>query len=175
VTGFIVKRSFTLRTRITYIFGSGRLDESGVALVEFALVLPVLLLMLVGMVDFGKVYNYWIDETHLANEGARYAVVNKNPSTSSPPESLQAYIKAQIASNELRTGGTSSVPTSAQVCVEFPNGTSNLGDPVKVTVSADYHFIPFVAGKTGVTTKSVTGSSIMRLEAPPTKYAAGCV
>ena len=42
---------------------------------EFALVLPLLLLILIGMLDFGKIFNYWIDETHLANEGARYAVV----------------------------------------------------------------------------------------------------
>jgi hypothetical protein len=31
------------------------------------------------MVDFGKAFNYWNDETHLANEAVRYAVVNKNP------------------------------------------------------------------------------------------------
>ena len=38
-------------------------DESGQALVEFALVLPLLLLLVLGMVDFGKAYNYWNDVT----------------------------------------------------------------------------------------------------------------
>ena len=66
--------------------------EHGVALVEFALILPVLALMLFGMLDFGKAFNYWIDETHLANEGARWAVVNKNPASSG---TLQAYIRDQ--------------------------------------------------------------------------------
>src|SRR3954466_13202404 len=64
------------------MFGARRpaaADERGAALVEFVLVLPLVLLLLFGMVDFGKAFNYWNDETHLANEAARYAVVNKNP------------------------------------------------------------------------------------------------
>jgi hypothetical protein len=67
-------------------------DERGVALVEFVLVLPLLLVILFGMLDFGRVFNYWIDATHLANEGARFAVVNNNPDTSG---TLQAYIQQQ--------------------------------------------------------------------------------
>lgn len=125
------------------------------------------------MLDFGKVLNYWIDETHLANEGARYAVVNKNPSTSG--QSLQAYIQQQADTTELRSGGTSSVPSAAQVCISFPNGTANVGDPVQVTVSTDYHFVPFLSTKMGgVTQRNINGSSIMRLEAPPSNYVAGC-
>ena len=54
-------------------------DESGVALIEFALVLPLLLLVLCGIFEFGRIYNYWIDETHLANEAARWAAVDRNP------------------------------------------------------------------------------------------------
>src|SRR5215211_4186607 len=42
-------------------------DERGVALVEFALVLPILLLILFGVIEFGKAFTMWIDETHLAN------------------------------------------------------------------------------------------------------------
>ena len=55
------------------------MDERGVALIEFALVLPLLLVLLLGMIDAGKAFNYWNDETHLANEAARYAVVNSSP------------------------------------------------------------------------------------------------
>ena len=59
-------------------------DERGTSLTELALVMPVLLLILFGMIDFGKAINYWIDETHLANEGARLAVVNSNPGAGLP-------------------------------------------------------------------------------------------
>jgi len=145
-----------------------------VALVEFALVLPLLLLMLLAILDFGKVFNYWIDETHLANEGARYAAVNKNPSTSG--QSLQQYLLAEagVDSNELENGGTTSLPAGAQVCISFPNGTANVGDPVTVTLTADYHLLPFLGQKINVTAKSISGSSTMRLEARATNYAAGC-
>src|SRR5688500_20154154 len=89
-------------------------SEDGVALVAFALRLPVLALLLFGMLDFGKAFNYWIDETHLANEGARWAVVNRNPSSSG---TLQQYIKEQATTTELRDGGTPSVPDAVRVCI----------------------------------------------------------
>src|SRR6187431_1979562 len=95
-------------------------EERGVALVEFALVAPILLVLLFGMLDFGRVFNYWIDATHLSNEGARWAVVNKNPASSG---TLQQYIQAQADTNELRNGGSSSVPSALQVCISFPSGT----------------------------------------------------
>jgi Flp pilus assembly protein TadG len=145
-------------------------DEDGVALVEFALVLPILALLLFSMLDMGKAFNYWIDETHLANEGARFAAVNRNPGGGS----LQQYIQQQATTAELRNGGTASVPDPARVCISFPNGTSNVGDPVLVTVSATYRWLPFLSGQLGIAQSTITGSSHMRLEALPTNYSAGC-
>jgi Flp pilus assembly protein TadG len=142
--------------------------EDGASLVEFALVLPVLVLLLFGMLDFGKAFNYWIDETHLANEGARWAVVNRNPGGGS----LQQYLVDQATTDELRNGGTASIASPAEVCISFPNGTSNVGDPVLVTVSATYNWLPVIGLDTAQTT--ITGSSHMRLEALPTNYSAGC-
>lgn len=144
--------------------------EEGTALVEFALILPILALLLFAMLDFGKAFNYWIDETHLANEGARWAVVNRNPGGGS----LQQYIRQQATTAELRNGGTASIPNPAQVCISFPNGTSNVGDPVLVTVSATYHWLPILGGRIGIAQTTISGSSDMRLEALPTNYAAGC-
>lgn len=146
-----------------------RRDETGVALVEFALVLPLLLLLLFGMLDFGRAFNYWIDSTHLANEGARWAVVNKNPGTGT----LQQYIQQQADASELRNGGTASVPDPLEVCVSFPNGEV-VGEPVKVTARVTYHWLPFLGEHIGVLNSTVTGTSIMRLEAVPTNYSAGC-
>ena len=119
-----------------------REEERGVALVEFALVAPLLLVLLFGMLDFGRTFNYWIDATHLANEGARWAVVNKNPASSG---TLQAYIQQQADTNELRNGGSTSVPGGLEVCISFPSGTSTVGSPVKVTASVDYNWMPFLS------------------------------
>ena len=51
-------------------------SERGQAAVEFALVVPLLCLIIVAILHFGKVMNYWLDLNHVASEGARKAAVN---------------------------------------------------------------------------------------------------
>jgi Flp pilus assembly protein TadG len=143
-------------------------DQKGTSLVEFALILPVLALLLFGLLDFAKAFNYWNDQTHLAAEGARWAVVNSNPGGS---QTLQQYLQQQADTSELRGLAT--------VCVSFPSnpntGTSGqVGDPVTVTVKSRYTWLPLVASRASLSpTATITGSATMRLEAPPTAYAAG--
>jgi Flp pilus assembly protein TadG len=139
-------------------------EESGVALVEFALVLPLLALMIFGALDLGKAYNYWIDETHLASEGARYAAVGQSPDPSQT--NFLAAIREQAEDPELRNGGTSSVPNALQVCVSLPDGNA-VGDPVTVTVTSNYHFLSFLASKIDVLQEPVVATSTMRLERVP--------
>ena len=91
-------------------------DERGAALVEFALVLPLLLVLFFGMVDFGKAFNYWIDGTHLSAEGARWAVVNKNPGSGT----LQEYIQQQADTPEFQSGGTGSIADAAPGLHQLP-------------------------------------------------------
>ncbi len=50
--------------------------ESGQALVEFALILPLFLLIVVGIIQFGVGLNFWLDMQRIANQGARWAVVD---------------------------------------------------------------------------------------------------
>jgi len=139
-------------------------DETGAALVEFVLVLPLLLLLLLGMLDLGKAFNYWIDETHLAHEGARYAAVNKNPG---PGTSLQESIKSQADSDELKS--------TLEVCISFPGaGGAVVGEPVQVRVTSNYTFLGFVADRLDLTDKAITTTSTMRLERPPTNLTPGC-
>jgi Flp pilus assembly protein TadG len=147
-------------------------DQRGAALVEFTLVLPLLLVVLMGMLEFGRVFNYWIDETHLANVAARFAAVDRNPG---PGGTLQESVQGQADTDELRNGGTASVPTGAEVCIEFPDGSSGVGDPVEATVSVEYNWMPLIGDALGgTTTTTLTGSATMRLEAEPSEYAEGC-
>ena len=87
-------------------------------MVEFALVLPLLLLLIFGIFDFGRAINYWIDATHMANEAARYAAVGNTPTGCS---SIASCVKAQADSPELKNGGTNAVPNPVQVCVAQPS------------------------------------------------------
>jgi Flp pilus assembly protein TadG len=135
--------------------------EDGAALVEFALVLPVLLLVLMGMLEFGRVFNYWIDENQLAGVGARWAAVNTNPG---PGTTLAESVQQQADTNELENGGTTSVPDGVQVCVTADNWA--VGEPVTVEASVDYNWMPLIGDALGgATTTTLTGSATMRLEA----------
>jgi len=148
-------------------------DERGVALVEFALVLPILLVILMGMLDFGKAFNYWIDSTQLASSGARWAIVNKNPGSGT----LQQYIQSQADTSELRSGGTTSVTDPVKVCISFPpvtgHATPQVGDPVRVTISSSYRWLRILGDKLASPTVNIGGSATMRLEALPTNYVSG--
>jgi Flp pilus assembly pilin Flp len=61
-------------------------DERGAAAVEFAMVLPLLLVMLIGIFEFGRAWNIFQVITDTAREGARMAVVQdgQNKQTTVP-------------------------------------------------------------------------------------------
>jgi Flp pilus assembly protein TadG len=157
-------------------------DEKGVALVEFALVLPLVLLLLFGMIDFGKAFNYWNDETHLANEAVRDAVVNKSPDPNWPGNptnnayKINTAVRQQADSAELRNGGTQSISSPGMsICIWFPNNhvTSDdpvrdhaVGDPVQVVVKAQYNWLAYLIGQGLPAHSELTGTATMRLEQP---------
>lgn len=53
-------------------------SERGAVAVEFAILLPVLLLILMGIVEFGRAYNAQISITHAAREGVRVMAIQNN-------------------------------------------------------------------------------------------------
>src|SRR5436309_2633731 len=105
--------------------------EEGQALVEYALILSlvsiaahVVLVVLLGMVDFGRGFDYWIDGTHLSATDARWAAVNINPGDGA---TLQEWIRDQADTAELRNGGTGAVADAVTVCIAFRDGPSSGG------------------------------------------------
>ena len=70
--------------------GSSDLEENrGQSLVEFVLLLPVLLIILAGLLDLGRLYFAYVAVTDAAAEGAAYAALFFPPteSTNCPPDS----------------------------------------------------------------------------------------
>ena len=53
--------------------------SDGVAMTEFALILPIFMVIVAGLLGFGRVFFYWIQANHVANETARWAIVDVNP------------------------------------------------------------------------------------------------
>jgi Flp pilus assembly protein TadG len=142
--------------------------ESGVAIIEFALILPLLMLIVVVILDFGRALNYWVDTTHLASEGARYAAVDRVPAGYT---SLQAFIRDQADSGELRDGGSQSIADPLEVCVTAA-ADDEVGDPVEVQVSTTYSWIPLLGIDDASTT--ITGRATMRRERLADNVSPGC-
>jgi Flp pilus assembly protein TadG len=67
---------------------SGR--ERGQALVEFALALPVLLILLFGAIQFAIVFNHWLTLTEAVRAGARQAAVCRYQPSPTPTERVLA-------------------------------------------------------------------------------------
>lgn len=88
-------------------------DEKGVSSVEFALILPILVMLMVGILEFGMAYSNYIAVTHAAREGARLAAVN------------------QFSETIVREKAYPVNPDS--ISISYPNGNIH-GEPVLVTI-----------------------------------------
>jgi Flp pilus assembly protein TadG len=86
--------------------------QRGAILVEFALVLPLLAMVLLGMVSTGLAYNQKLDLTHATREGARYGA------TISPYQQWQSGTWATNV-RDLVIARSSENLTTADVCVSL--------------------------------------------------------
>jgi Flp pilus assembly protein TadG len=125
--------------------------ERGVAMVEFALILPVFLIIVAGLLAFGRIFFYWLEANHQANEAVRWAVVDRNPYA----VPLQQHIHDE---------GTTEFANNVAVCIDFPEGdtlsTVAVGDAVRVRVQMPFDVIPLL----GIGTVTIRGSATQRLE-----------
>lgn len=131
--------------------------EEGTALIEFALVLPLLLLIVMGILYFGRYENYANDETQLASSAARWAAINVNPGSGSSL-TLQQYVAKQ-ASPELSSG--SSDITAIKVYIYYPSGSSGaVNTPVRACVTNTLNFIPIL----GLASSTLAQTATMNME-----------
>jgi Flp pilus assembly protein TadG len=139
-------------------------SECGAELLEFALVFPLLLMVVLGIVDFGFLFQRMEVVTNAAREGARIAVL---------PGYATADVTARV-NNYVQTGGVPTTTSPANPVIQVTNvsiptgaGGPNLtGKRVQVTSTHSYIFIGPIAGWFGgsFTTVPVSAVSIMRDE-----------
>ena len=132
---------------------SVRRGESGQATVEFALAIPLLLLVVLGIFDLARAV--WQENTlaFAVREGARYAIVRGSLCTTPCVPATQGTVAAYVQQYAI------GVP-NVTVTATWPSGT-DVGDPVTVTATSP--FVPiasryFLGGALRVT---LTGSSTM--------------
>lgn len=115
-------------------------EEEGAAALEFALITPVLLLLVMGIIEFGFAFQAQLALTHAAREGARLATVGR-------------YDAATVVSRAYPL-----TPTIVTIPADVSTATS--GDPVTVTLSYDYDWqvLPIPG------TITIHGTAVMRRE-----------
>ena len=124
----------------------GRRDgdgQRGQSLVEFALILPVLLLLALIAIDFGRIYLGWINLQNMARIGANYAANNADAIAAGDSDALAAYA-AQIAADAQATNcplapGQPAVPSFEDT--DGVDGSHSIGDRAAVTLTCRFHVV----------------------------------
>jgi len=121
-----------------------RRSSRGQGLVEFALILPVLILIFMGIVDFGRAIYAYNSVSNAAREGARVGIVDQGTGSGG------AYKAAIEAANQATALGLS--PTDPnQVLVTFPDPgncpTLEVGCPISVRVQYQFSAITPIIGR----------------------------
>jgi hypothetical protein len=148
--------------------------EEGQSLVEFALIVPLFMTIVIGILSFGIGLNYWLDMNRAANKGARQAIVNHWPpqcrrgEVSCTNSSSATPCSAVLATNSrarLQDVLRCRVRNDPAVTVCYPGkapANATIGDPVRVKLTAPYTF--FFMRRLGIT---LTATATTRLEQVP--------
>jgi Flp pilus assembly protein TadG len=138
-------------------------SESGSQLVEFALVLPMLLLVVLGIAEFGILFQRYEVLTNAAREGARIAVLpgyNDNAV-------ITARVRSYVTAGRVPTTAGNPVVLVENIAIPVGGGLPALtARRVTVTYTHTYMFLPGIGNWFGAsyTTIPLTAVSEMRSE-----------
>ena len=138
-------------------------DERGAAILETALTLPLVLLVSVGIFEFGRAYQTWQVLTNAAREGARVAVL-PNP----VPGSVEARVLSYMQSGQLPNAAAATITVDRNVVIVVGAGSATAS---RVTVQYPFAFVVLqpvarlvVSGSTVGAPLTLTAMSEMRNE-----------
>lgn len=90
-------------------------SERGSAAVEFAILLPLLLLLVLGTIEFSRAYNAQITLTNAAREGVRVMAIANDPTAAkTAAKNAAASVSATISNSDI-TLSTNACSSGAQV------------------------------------------------------------
>ncbi len=139
--------------------------EKGQALVEFALLVPIFLILMFAIVDFGMGFYSWITVTNSAREGARLGAVHPPLDVPASPCFGKVSLEECIRDRVFETAGLPNEDTNLDVVVEgeeLPSGQS-------VVVQVDYRYglmtpLASLIGNLIGSTLNLSSTADMRLE-----------
>jgi Flp pilus assembly protein TadG len=136
-------------------------NQKGVAAVEFAIVLPVLVLILFGTIEFGLLLFNKQVITNASREGARAGIVAPDATALRIPFSeIESVVNTYCASNLISFGATPAAPSTATNPAS-PT-VQNFGDDLTVTVTYPYTFL--VLNNLGFAPINLTARTVMKYE-----------
>lgn len=140
--------------RGTHLSALGRawVHDRGQSLVEFAIILPVLLLLVVGIIDLGMGFKTYMGLTNAAREGVRWITIH-------PSDRIGAEFR--IATESDRIGVKSGVLVEGGYDVRFTPNKLSYAAGEKVTVSVDYDYEMLFGTITNLPRIAFTASSTM--------------
>jgi len=146
-------------------------EERGAALVEFALALPLLLVVIAGIVDFGFTFQRYEIITNAAREGARMASLPGYDQTS-VDNRVRAYVAAGLGVNPSVLAGAmpSGAVTLTPGTLDIPVGGATKTVPTALVTVTFRHNFMLLGPILGLINKSwgssivLTATSQMRLE-----------
>lgn len=147
----------------------------GAELVEFALVVPALLLIFGGIAEFGYLFRTFEVTTNAAREGARLGAIPGHETNDYA--TVRAIVDEYLTNSGLRdstcddTGGPCAVTTVTQESVALPDGLSAVGVRVSVTYTYRTMFLgPIVGLMNGTFTDAITyrSTALMRVQVAAT-------
>lgn len=121
-----------------------RRRERGQAVVEFALILPLMILLVLIAIDFGRLFYTYVGMTNAAREGAAYG--SQHASCLVPSDGVVCADPANITYvTRQEAGGDPTLAVSKACSPSCASSSSGAGNTVTVTTAKSYAFLtPFV-------------------------------
>jgi Flp pilus assembly protein TadG len=113
------------------------LDPRGQSLVEFAISFPVVMLMILFGIDFGRVFVGWVTLNNAIREAANFAAINPNAWTTPGSATAQAEFVRLINAESANINCTLPNPLPTPT---FPSG-STIGSPAVVKITCQFSLI----------------------------------
>ena len=132
--------------------------EEGAALVEFALLAPLLIVLVMGVIEFGWLFAQMNEIRHVAQEGARWGAV-------SHPD-IDGSGSADWADLTARGCGASNLPGGTTVVITGSAGGGAKGDTASVTVTATVASLSNLPLITSFLPDTLANTATFRLEQP---------
>ena len=147
-----------MRKRINRLRG-----EEGQALVELAFVIPIVLLFLFAIIDFGLALNQQNADTNIANIAVREVAVIGSTNSATCAGTSYSTLTAWATCESKAIGG----PTLTSVCIKDISGNATAwssADAVEVKVTSSFSWMKLITGQVGNLSSSIGASATMRME-----------